>query len=425
MSTFNFRNLPISAKRNLGIGVFFALLLALPLAVWSILNLNLNTREKAAVVNFPSYSVCGDTCDPQNPCKGSNGQLTCVGSLGTNTGQCRNNRCPDKPDCICPNLPNLQVTEATLNKLSSYENVMCPGYLLTVKVGNTGSVNANVLNSKLEISFNPGQRKFASNCIGASVLTNFSSFLSSMTSNSLLGIRAEKTQYIYINPNYSGNVAVTVKIDTNNVVTETDESDNTFTKTFSVTNTGPTRTPTVTPTITSTPTVTPTSNPTVTPTSTALATVTPTSTATGAPNYCGGTCGSNFNCQANYYCYQGFCRNPVCPSDSNCDCIANATPTVTPTFRSKTATPKVTATSTATSYSFSGTKTTTPKSTSKATATGNTNMNNNPENKFFVKYALPLFGVFAAIVLFTIVYALKKSSTKDTSIDRISPPTNI
>ncbi len=83
----------------------------------------------------------------------------------------------------------------------------------------------------------------------------------------------------------------------------------------------------VSPTDTPTPTLVPT--PTVTP-------------APGTPNYCGGTCGSNSNCQANYICYQGFCRNPSCPSDVTCGCSTTApTPTATTTRAStvKTKTP--------------------------------------------------------------------------------------
>jgi len=47
----------------------------------------------------------------------------------------------------------------------------------------------------------------------------------------------------------------------------------------------------------------------------------------GEPNSCGGTCGSNYNCKANLYCYQGFCRNPNCKTSTDCSC---ATPTAKP-----------------------------------------------------------------------------------------------
>ena len=43
---------------------------------------------------------------------------------------------------------------------------------------------------------------------------------------------------------------------------------------------------------------------------------------TAEPNYCGGTCGSNSNCQSGLYCYIGFCRNPSCPSKTDCSCTS-------------------------------------------------------------------------------------------------------
>ena len=85
-----------------------------------------------------------------------------------------------------------------------------------------------------------------------------------------------------------------------------------------------------------------------TATAAATATASPTSSPPaiggpeGEPNSCGGTCGSKYNCGANLYCYQGFCRNPVCPSDSDCVC---ATPTPTPKATpKKTGSPKPTPT---------------------------------------------------------------------------------
>ena len=82
--------------------------------------------------------------------------------------------------------------------------------------------------------------------------------------------------------------------------------------------------------VTPTPTATPTSTP--TPTATASATPTPTAIPSGLGNSCNGTCGSNTNCQSGLYCYSGFCRNPLCASDSACGCsLSTATPTSTAT----------------------------------------------------------------------------------------------
>ena len=74
--------------------------------------------------------------------------------------------------------------------------------------------------------------------------------------------------------------------------------------------TAETPTITITPPITITPTVTITITPTVI--------ITPTTT--GQPNSCGGTCGSNSNCGSGLFCYQGFCRNPICQDAANCVC---------------------------------------------------------------------------------------------------------
>jgi len=83
--------------------------------------------------------------------------------------------------------------------------------------------------------------------------------------------------------------------------------------------------PTPTPTHVITPTPTPTVTVTVTPTPTI--TVTPTPTTTGTPNECGGTCGSNFNCQGGLFCFEGFCRNPNIVVNGKYVCSTTVTPT--------------------------------------------------------------------------------------------------
>jgi hypothetical protein len=65
-----------------------------------------------------------------------------------------------------------------------------------------------------------------------------------------------------------------------------------------------------------------TGTPTATPTGTSTATPNP----SGTPNSCNGTCGSDSNCQSDKTCYQGFCRNPSCPSQESCACPGTATP---------------------------------------------------------------------------------------------------
>jgi hypothetical protein len=90
-----------------------------------------------------------------------------------------------------------------------------------------------------------------------------------------------------------------------------------------------------------------TPTPTATATSTATATATPTPTATSTGNSCNLTCGSNSNCQSGLYCYSGYCRNPLCASDSTCGC-GSATPTPTATVKA-TGTTTTTTTTQATS----------------------------------------------------------------------------
>jgi len=163
-------------------------------------------------------------------------------------------------------------------------------------------------------------------------------------------------------------------------------------------------------------------------------TVTPTPTATpttapiggGEPNSCGGTCGSNYNCKANFFCYQGYCRNPLCASDSNCDCITStATATSRATSRVTTK-PRVTSTpspkggNVTSSPSYKILTTLTPDTLSLPEEVVSTE----PENKFFTKYALPIFAVFALIVISTIYYAVKKNKEK-IDVPHITPPVNL
>jgi hypothetical protein len=93
-----------------------------------------------------------------------------------------------------------------------------------------------------------------------------------------------------------------------------------------------------TPTITLTPTPSPTSVPgaTATPTPTPSPTLTP--TPISEPNSCGGTCGSNANCQSGLVCYQGVCRNPECSTATNCVC-SESSPTTPPAVNTPAPTP--------------------------------------------------------------------------------------
>lgn len=148
----------------------------------------------------------------------------------------------------------------------------------------------------------------------------------------------------------------------------------------------------------------------------------------GEPNSCGGTCGSNYNCKANLYCYQGYCRSPLCSSDTDCNCSnATAAPTAKPTNKAggviKTATPK---------SSSSAKGSVKPMSTyvSGIVPLDDTNEMTRenefevaPENQFLNKYAVYVFGAFLVVVALSIYYAVKKNRNNNTP--HIMPPTNI
>lgn len=78
------------------------------------------------------------------------------------------------------------------------------------------------------------------------------------------------------------------------------------------------------------PTATPSGSPTASPSGTPTASPTGSPGPSATPNACNGTCGSNSNCQSNYVCYQGFCRNPSCTTDADCICNGTPGPSATP-----------------------------------------------------------------------------------------------
>lgn len=172
------------------------------------------------------------------------------------------------------------------------------------------------------------------------------------------------------------------------------------------------------------------------------ATATPTATSAtggfveGEPNSCGGTCGSNYNCKANLYCYKGYCRNPICSEDTNCDCLSTtATPTIS-------ATPKPS--NTILTGSSKPKSTSTPQSNNKGSAVpaftysevadelsrdNNLNMEREKdtdqenENVFFSSYAIYIYAGLILLAIIVIYIAIKNYKQK--SETHILPPTNI
>jgi len=147
------------------------------------------------------------------------------------------------------------------------------------------------------------------------------------------------------------------------------------------------------------------------------------------PNFCGGTCGSNYNCQANFFCFEGFCRNPICSSDA--DCVCN-TAIVTPSAIAK---PKSTLkpTPTTTSVPKGGNEninliietpkpivTTTPQETTMPELLTTTNDIEAQIMSDFIKYSI---GILVLVIISVIGFVIwKKSKLK---IPHILPPTNI
>lgn len=156
----------------------------------------------------------------------------------------------------------------------------------------------------------------------------------------------------------------------------------------------------------------------------------------GEPNSCGGTCGSNDNCQSNYFCFEGFCRNPVCPSDSSCNCTVKQTATVKPapiksgpTTKSKTPTSRP-----------KGEEIATPSVKPTPTYIGGVTLIDKPtdlirdeidgeidsqtrENMFLSKYGT--FMIFISIIasIAATAYIIYRKRIKN--IPHIMPPTNI
>jgi len=140
--------------------------------------------------------------------------------------------------------------------------------------------------------------------------------------------------------------------------------------------------------------------------------------AQGEPNFCGGTCGSNYNCQANFFCFEGYCRNPLCSGDA--DCVCNTT----------TATPSAIATSKPTLKPKGGNETPDPIGTivpivypSPSQTPEVLVTTNDLEAQIlsdFIKYLIAVLVLVSVSVIGFIIW--KKNKLK---IPHILPPTNI
>lgn len=69
-----------------------------------------------------------------------------------------------------------------------------------------------------------------------------------------------------------------------------------------------------------------------------------TPTPTAVPNPCGQACTTNSDCSSGLVCYQGSCKNSLCPTSSNCTC-SSPTPSPTPTPAVTNTAPQISTTS--------------------------------------------------------------------------------
>lgn len=143
--------------------------------------------------------------------------------------------------------------------------------------------------------------------------------------------------------------------------------------------------------------------------------------AQGEPNFCGGTCGSNYNCQANLFCHEGFCRNPICAEKTDCVCSSPTTTAKATISPSSTTKPSQTPIATV-SATPQVTKNPTP-SIEPIAETQTEKQEDEYQNRFFAEYALYLFGLFVLIVILSIYLTVRSNHKNNHS--NIVPPTNI
>jgi len=130
------------------------------------------------------------------------------------------------------------------------------------------------------------------------------------------------------------------------------------------------------------------------------------------PNSCGGTCGSNYNCKAEFFCYQGYCRNPACQTDTDCVC-----PTAKPAAKPKTAS----SSPTPQAVELLAYTPPNPSPTASATATPSPAA----EEKRGIKiagYVLWGLGLVAIIIVFWIIIRALKNRNNPPKITPLNPP---
>lgn len=446
-----FKSLPAGARQTVSVGIILALVVALPLFVWALVNLNFNQKEKAAsgepvcVINPTEMTVRLVHIDNSSPVKldyeiamRNNDTENCapsfytmevmpptgwLGSFYTNSFQlvpgssygdnhltltipAGFNNWPQTFTISFGSVPSGHRGNTTI----AYDARTCihNPYGISVTPATKSGVPGSTQRYEVSVSNNDFNcAPLISNLIvdkpsnwTAEFSTSTFTLAPNHTYQAYLDVTSPTSNYLY------GNQPIAVRVST---TAGTSESKTVI---YNLINSTPSPTPTIVPT--ATPTEVPIGGP------------------EGEPNSCGGTCGSNYNCKANLYCYQGFCRNPICSDDTDCNCSTEATakPTVKPiggtTKSPSTTSPRRTASAKA------STRPTSAGGISKGLLelieTENTDGTDEvlptaPENQFFTKYAIYIFAGFVLVAVTSIVIALKKK--RDDNIPHILPPTNI
>lgn len=431
----NYRGLPQKTKNLLNLGLILALLIALPLFIWALVNLNFNQREKAAS-GEPADIALGE------PIIGLvDAPITIAIYSDFQCPFCKS-FVDDTMSLILANYPNeVRLVFKDFPLISTHplaENAAIAGQCAFAQ-GQFWEMHDLIFAKQTTLTENDLSTDFASQ-----LSLDLTAYNSCYTGKETLEeVQDDMTEGMY--KNVTGTPTFFIGLTSNFTQTATTINGAYPFSTFETEIEDLLLTLSASPTATSTSTSTSVATATATSLATATATATATSTSgtggyvEGEPNSCGGTCGSNYNCKSNLYCYQGFCRNPICSNETDCDCSVSATATATskPTTKANAGT------------TGSALKTSTPKSTSKATAKGSAKPTptytggmtlidkgsdldlvrnedtSEPElqNSFLIKYAKFIVGALAVVVITTIFFALKKK--KDDSIPHITPPTNI
>lgn len=419
----NFKSLPVKTKNLMSFGLIVALVVALPLFIWALTNLNFNQRERAAS-GEPIDITLGE------PVRGlPDATVTIVAYTDFQCPFCKT-FVDDTFSTILATYPNDVkfvfkdfpiITTHPLAERASIAGQCAFAQGMFWEMHDLIFAKQSTLE---ESDFADFSDQLSLDTTLFNICYNNKSTLAEvqddMTEGSFKGVEGTPTFFIGLSSNMTGATKIAGAQPFSAFETIIDELLDTNQPTA---------------------TATATSNSTALPTPTATATATATSGTggyvEGEPNSCGGTCGSNYNCKANLYCYQGFCRNPICSTESDCDC-SNIT--------SATATAKSTATTVKSGTSAVTNKTATAKSTAKSSpkATPNytggmtlidkptdltrddTDVQNEeiaPENMFLTRYAMFIVGAFIVFAIMAIIYAVRQKRSSD--IPHITPPTNI